>query len=53
MNLTKTVRKVPIDSQIQRVGHTTTEDEHKPGVKYDAEGHFVSGAASIGSDELS
>ncbi|MEW5316314.1 MAG: hypothetical protein WDW38_007693 [Sanguina aurantia] len=40
MNLTKTVRKVPIDSQIQRVGHTTTEDEHKPGVKYDAEGHF-------------
>lgn len=41
MNLTKTVRKAPINLELERVG-AATDDVHKPEVKYDDEGRFVS-----------
>ncbi|KAI8472288.1 MAG: protein disulfide isomerase [Monoraphidium minutum] len=37
MNLTKTVRKVPIDLDLQRAGAALEDLSHKPAPKYDAE----------------
>jgi hypothetical protein len=45
MNLTKTVRRVPIDLELQRRGAAVDEEggHAKPGPKYDAEDTWVGG----------
>jgi len=50
MNLTKTVRKTPIDLELQHVGAAVgDESTHKEGgPKYDAEDMWVSGVVGVG-----
>lgn len=43
MNLTRTVRKTPINKELQRLGPGTDDGVVKHDPKYDAEGAFVSG----------
>ncbi len=42
MNLTKTVRKVPIKLDLSHAGVATDASSHKVGPKYDQEGTMVS-----------
>lgn len=42
MNLTKTVRKVPIDLDLQKAGAAVEDTGHKDGPKYDDEDAWVS-----------
>ena len=51
MNLTKTVRKAPINSEGQRVG-PVTEDTKKVSHKYDEAERFVSTYTCIGARAL-
>jgi hypothetical protein len=46
MNLTKTVRKVPISLDFERMG-AAMEDSHKVGPKYDDEAAVVRGAGCL------
>jgi hypothetical protein len=42
MNLTKTIRKLPIDAVFNRAGHAYEDDHSKAAVKYDDEDMWVS-----------
>ena len=41
MNLTKTIRKLPIDAVFNRAGHAYEDDHSKAAVKYDDEDMWV------------
>ena len=42
LNITKTVRKAPINMEMQRVGAATDDSQKKKDPKYDHEERFVS-----------
>ena len=46
LNITKTVRKAPINMEMQRVGAATDDSQKKKDPKYDHEERFVSGEKS-------